>query len=54
MLELSNHIIDKEDSGLGGEHAHRNVVEGQSASSILANLDVLSLAVDGLDLLVLR
>lgn len=53
MLELPHYIIDKEDGGFGGEHAHGYVVEREGAGSVLADLDVLSLAVDGLDLLVL-
>ena len=54
MLELAHHVVDEEDGGLGGEHAHGDVVERESARAVLADLDVLRLAVDGLDLLVLR
>lgn len=53
MLELSDHVIDEEDGGFGGEHAHGYVVEREGAGPVLADLDVLSLSVDGLDLLVL-
>jgi hypothetical protein len=50
MLELSDDFVDEEDGGFGGEHAHGDVVEGEGGSSILSDLDVLSFAVDGLDL----
>ena len=51
MLELSHDVVHEEDSGLGGEHASRNVVEGECSSAILSNLDVLGLSEYGLHLL---
>lgn len=52
MLELSNNIIDEEDSGLGCEHAHGDVVQSQCSCTILSDFDVLGLAINGLYLLV--
>lgn len=52
MLELSNNIIDEEDSSLGCEHTHRDIVQAQCTSTILPNFNVLSLAINGLYLLV--
>jgi hypothetical protein len=52
MLELSNNIVDKENGGFGSKHAHWNIVQSQCSCAILSNFDILSLAVNGLYLLV--
>lgn len=54
MLELSNDVVDKEDCGFGCKHAHWDVVQSQSSCAVLPDLDILSLAINGLNLLVFR
>lgn len=53
MLEFSHNIVNEEYSCSGCKHAHWNVVKSESSSSVFANLDVISLAIDGLDLQIL-
>jgi hypothetical protein len=51
VLELSHYFVDEEDRGPCGEHAHGNVVESESCCPIFTDLDAVSFAVDGLNLL---
>ena len=54
VLKLADNLVDEEDGGFGGEHAHGDVVEGEGGSGVLADLDVVSLPEDGLHLEGLR
>lgn len=50
VLELSHDIVDEEDGSPCGEHAHWNIVEGQSGRSVFANLYILPFSEDSLNL----
>ena len=50
VLELSDNLVDEEDCGFGGEHAHGDVVEGEGGGGVFADLYVVSLPEDRLHL----